>query len=225
MEELAISFTLNGTLRTIHVPPTRRFADILRDDLGLTGTKISCGIGRCGACTVLQNGLPVNACLLMAYQVDGSSILTIEGLAEDGQEQEAAADRVQHGDAPAKNVGCREPVGECAETHGDAAGEGADRHGLSPDRTVSQALHPLQRAFLEAGGFQCGYCTPGMILAAKALLDASPNPTQAQIREALSGNLCRCTGYTGIFRAIELVVNSGHAKPHTAIDMEGEDVH
>lgn len=172
----SITFLLNGAAQTVCVSPTRRLVDILRDDVGLTGTKLACGIGRCGACTVLLGGQPVNACLMMAYQVEGQSIVTIEGLAQDG---------------------------------------------LAPD-----GLHPLQRAFLEAGGFQCGYCTPGMILAAKALLDVHPRPTPAQIREALSGNLCRCTGYTGILRAIQLAVDGGfgHADAEVTIEMEGGDV-
>lgn len=188
----SISFHLNGAAQTVLVPPTRRLVDILRDDVGLTGTKLACGIGRCGACTVLLGGQPVNACLMMAYQVEGQSIVTIEGLA-----QEALAP------------------------------DGLQASGLAPEGREPDGLHPLQRAFLEAGGFQCGYCTPGMILAVKALLDVHPRPTPAQIREALSGNLCRCTGYTGILRAIQLAVDGGfgHADAEVTIEMEGEDVH
>ncbi|MGA9175011.1 MAG: (2Fe-2S)-binding protein [Thermoactinomyces sp.] len=136
---------------SISVPPTRRLLDIIRNDLSLTGTKVSCEIGRCGACTVLMDGQPVNSCLVMAYQADGADIMTIEGL------------------------------------------------------TVANGgkLDPVQQAFLEEGGFQCGYCTPGMILAAKALLDECPQPSDDQILESLSGNLCRCTGYAGILRAVK----------------------
>ncbi|MBD2848681.1 2Fe-2S iron-sulfur cluster binding domain-containing protein, partial [Paenibacillus sp. IB182496] len=141
--------TVNGRPVELDTAPTRRMLDVLRDELGLTGTKLSCGIGRCGACMVLVDGRPVNACLAMAYQCADRGVTTIEGV----------------------------------------AGAGAQ-------------LHPLQQAFLEEGGYQCGYCTPGMIVAAAALLAEYPQPTEAQLVEALSGNLCRCTGYGGIRRAI-----------------------
>ncbi|MCL6454971.1 MAG: (2Fe-2S)-binding protein [Alicyclobacillus sp.] len=155
-----IRFEINGAPQSVCAPPTRRLVDILREDLDLTGTKVGCDIGRCGACTVLMDGQPVNACLVMAYQAAGASVLTIEGLASAREGTEAVAG--------------------------------------------SLWLHPIQRAFLDAGGFQCGYCTPGMILASKALLDEHPQPTEEQVREALAGNLCRCTGYAGVWRAIEL---------------------
>ncbi|ANF96458.1 (2Fe-2S)-binding protein [Paenibacillus bovis] len=142
---------VNGKAREIEVPPSRRLLDILREDLDLTGTKISCEIGRCGACMVLIDGEPMNSCLMMAYQCAGSEITTIEGL------------------------------------HGETAEE----------------LHPIQEAFLEEGGFQCGYCTPGMIISTKALLDRIPQPGEQEIKEGLCGNLCRCTGYGGIMRAVE----------------------
>jgi len=149
-EPKVISFQLNGELVEMKVTPTMRLVDLLRDRLNKTGTKISCGIGRCGACSVLLNGKIVNSCLTMAFQVTDSSVETIEGLNdEDGR------------------------------------------------------LHPIQKAFLEEGGFQCGYCTSGMIIAVKALLDECPHPTEAEIKEGLAGNLCRCTGYGGIIRAVE----------------------
>lgn len=150
VKESVIAFELNREPVTAVLSPALRLVDILRDKLMLTGTKLSCGIGRCGACSVLMNGRLVNSCLIMAYQIDGTSITTIEGL-----------------------------------------GQGQD------------GLHPIQEAFLEEGGFQCGYCTSGMIMAVKALLDRTPQPTQEQIQEALSGNICRCTGYGGILRAVE----------------------
>ena len=140
--------TVNGRKAEIAADPSDKLAALLRDDLGLTGTKISCELGRCGACMVLLDGKAVNSCLVMAYQCSGKAITTIEGLAE---------------------------------------GEG---------------LHPVQQAFLEEGGFQCGYCTSGMIVAVKALLDEHPSPSAEQIKEGLSGNLCRCTGYGGILRAV-----------------------
>ncbi|MFS0728154.1 (2Fe-2S)-binding protein [Paenibacillus sp. 1P07SE] len=140
--------TVNGTAVELQTQPAQRLLTMLRDELGLTGTKVSCELGRCGACMVLMDGKLVNACLMMAYQSSGCVITTIEGLA--GEE-----------------------------------------------------LHPIQQAFLAEGGFQCGYCTPGMILAVKALLDDYASPTSRQIGEALAGNLCRCTGYGGILRAVQ----------------------
>lgn len=139
MCEMGISFTLNGQSVTVHADPVSNLLDVLRDELGLTGTKRGCDYeGECGACTVLLDGQPVRSCLTPVAKVAGRRVLTIEGL------------------------GC-------------------------PDD-----LHPLQRAFVETGAVQCGYCTPGMILAAKALLDREPHPTREQIAEALEGNLCRC---------------------------------
>lgn len=142
---------LNGKKISAELPSTRRLLDVIREDLELTGTKRACEIGRCGACMVLVDGLPVNSCLTMAYQCSGSDITTIEGLSTAG-------------------------------------------------------LHPVQRAFLEEGGFQCGYCTPGMVISVVALLSENPHPTQAEVEEALSGNICRCTGYGGILRAVNKVV-------------------
>lgn len=141
---------VNGETKQLHVDPSTRLVDVLRNELKLTGTKVSCEIGRCGACMVLVEDVPVNSCLVMAYQCADRAITTIEGLHGEGKED----------------------------------------------------LHPVQRAFVEEGGFQCGYCTPGMIISAKALLDANPQPTQEQIETALCGNLCRCTGYGGILRAV-----------------------
>jgi carbon-monoxide dehydrogenase small subunit len=144
-----IRFELNGKPVEARVEGFRRLLDVLREDLGLTGTKEGCGQGECGACTVLVDGNPVNSCLFPAAEVDGRRVTTIEGLAGE----------------PAK-------------------------------------LSVLQQAFVEQGGIQCGFCTPGMILAARALLDRNPHPGEAEIREALSGNLCRCTGYHQIVRAV-----------------------
>lgn len=126
-----------------------RLIDSLREKLGLTGVKEGCSEGECGACTVIMDGEVVNSCLVMAFQAEGSSILTIEGLGDE------------------------------------------------------ENIHPIQQAFIDVGAVQCGYCTPGMILAAKALLDKNPNPTEEEIREAISGNLCRCTGYNKIVQAID----------------------
>lgn len=148
---------INGKPVSIETDPSRKLLQVLREDLGLTGTKRSCEIGRCGACMVLIDGKPVNSCLTMAYQCSGKSITTIEGLAPEGE------------------------------------------------------LHPVQQCFLEEGGYQCGYCTPGMIVSVTALLERNPKPTTEEIEEALSGNLCRCTGYGGIVRSIARAIEGGAA--------------
>jgi carbon-monoxide dehydrogenase small subunit len=145
--KVAIEVTVNGERCSLEVKPNRTLVDVLREDLGLTGTKKGCGEGKCGSCTILMNGKPVNSCLVLAAQADGAEILTIEGLA-----------------------------------------------GKEP--------HPLQVAFAEKGAIQCGYCTPGMLLTARALLDVNPNPGEDEIKEAIAGNLCRCTGYNKIVEAI-----------------------
>ncbi len=141
--------TVNGRRRATEVPPMKRLLDVLREDLGLTGTKEGCGEGECGACAVLLDGELVNSCLVPACQADGRAVRTVEGLA------------------------------------------GADG-----------ALHPVQQAFWEHGGAQCGICTPGMLLAAVALLERRRRPSEAEIRQALAGNLCRCTGYVKIVDAV-----------------------
>ena len=143
-----ITLTVNGRRYKLSVDPLRTLVEVLREDLGFTGVKVGCGKGECGACTILLNGKPVNSCLILAVEADGSNILTIEGLSKDG------------------------------------------------------TIHPLQEAFIKYGAVQCGYCTPGMILSAKALLDVNPNPSELDVREAISGNLCRCTGYAKIIKAI-----------------------
>ena len=158
---MLLEFELNGKQTRIEAEPTLRALDLIRDVLGLTGTKEGCGRGECGACTILVDGQPVNSCLLYAAKLQGRSVTTIEGLtAEDG-----AAD--------------------------GAAGGGA------------KELHPLQEAFISEGAVQCGFCTPGMILSAKSLLDGNPDPDREAIEEALSGNLCRCTGYGKIVKAVQ----------------------
>jgi carbon-monoxide dehydrogenase small subunit len=149
-----ISFLLNGEPVEAFVNPGMLLVDVLRDELQLTGTKIGCKAGDCGACTVIMNGLAVNSCIIPVGKAEGASIVTIEGLA-------------------------------------------------SPDK-----LHPVQNAFIEHGAFQCGLCTPGFIMAAKVLLDSNPSPDKEQIREALSGNICRCTGYVKIEQAVEAVAVS-----------------
>ena len=139
---------LNETWREVETRPDRILLDLLREDLGLTGTKKGCERGECGACTVIMNGQAVLACLIPAFKAEGAQILTVEGMA------------------------------------------------------LKDRLHPLQQAFWEEGAVQCGYCTPGMLLSAKALLDENPDPGVEEVKKAISGNLCRCTGYTKIVGAI-----------------------
>jgi carbon-monoxide dehydrogenase small subunit len=149
-----LTMKLNGEEVTVQVKPSATLVEVLRDQLELNGTKVACGEGECGACTVLLDGVPVNSCLVPAIKAQGREVMTVEGLA---------------------------PLGE---------------------------LHPLQKAFVEHGAVQCGYCTPGMLMSAKALLDHNPNPTEDEVRIAISGNLCRCTGYVKIVEAIKAASQS-----------------
>ena len=148
---MTLTVTINNKNIEIQVPPAQSLSVILRDYFQLTGAKVSCGIGRCGACSILVDGELVNSCLMMAYQANGKSITTIEGLNQ-------------------------------------------------------FSLDEVQEAFLKEGGFQCGYCTSGMVIAVKSLLDRNPNPQESDIKEALAGNLCRCTGYGGILRAVQYLI-------------------
>ena len=150
MGKQKVSFTLNGELVSVEIEPHLTLLQLLRDKLELTGTKEGCGMGECGACTVILNGKTVNSCIFPAIEVDGKNVITIEGLT-------------------------------------DAQGN----------------LHPIQKAFVEYGAIQCGFCTPGMVLSAKALLDENPKPTEEEIRSGIAGNLCRCTGYLQIVQAIK----------------------
>jgi carbon-monoxide dehydrogenase small subunit len=163
MAKIPIVLTINRERHEALVEPDRTLLDVLRTDLGLTGTKTNCLDAECGVCTVLVDGLAVNSCLYLAVVAQGRAITTIEGLAPAGE-----------GLAP--------------------AGEG---------RAPAGTLHPLQQAFVEHGAVQCGYCIPGMILSAKAYLDDHPRPSEAQVREALAGNLCRCTGYVKIIESVQ----------------------
>jgi carbon-monoxide dehydrogenase small subunit len=154
-----ISFILNGSEVKVTVDRHLRLIDVLRRTMGLTGTKEGCGKGECGACTVIVDGKAVNSCLYPAHEIEGKSVMTIEGL----------------------------------HVH---------QHKLSK----------IQQAFVDQGAIQCGYCTPGMIMSAKALLDSNPNPSDEEIREALQGNLCRCTGYVQIVEAVKQVARQLKAK-------------
>jgi aerobic carbon-monoxide dehydrogenase small subunit len=143
-----IRLTVNGAARALEIPTYRTLLDCLRNDLGLTGSKEGCGVGVCGACTVLLDGKMISSCIALAVSADGHEVTTVEGIAGD------------------------------------------------------ERLHPVQQAFIDAGGFQCGICTPGQVVSAKALLDAIPNPTDGEIREWMLGNICRCTGYYKIIESI-----------------------
>jgi aerobic-type carbon monoxide dehydrogenase small subunit (CoxS/CutS family) len=148
---LKIQYFLNGKVTEIDAPADRRVIDLLREDLGLTGSKEPCGSGECGGCTILVDGESRLSCLMLAAQLEGRRVVTIEGV------------------------------------------------------SLGEELHPLQQAFIDAGAVQCGFCTPGMVLASLDLLSRNPGPTRAEIREGISGNLCRCTGYQKIVDAVEAV--------------------
>lgn len=162
MEKNKITFLLNGDEVTLEVNPKKRLLDMLREDFKLFGVKEGCSEGECGACTVIFNGEAITSCLVLAPQVNGSQVTTIEGL-----------------------------ISETCE------------------------MHPIQQAFIDAGAVQCGFCTPAMILSAKALIDKKPDPSEEDIKTAISGNLCRCTGYTKIIEAVQLAAKR----------MRGESAH
>jgi carbon-monoxide dehydrogenase small subunit len=162
-DKVTIRFTLNDEPIAVSFAPHKTLLEVLREDLGLPGTKHGCELGECGACAVLVDGRPVLSCLYLGLEADGAEVVTVEGLA----------------DGP--------------------------------------RLHPLQEALADLGGTQCGYCTPGILVTAKALLDRDPPPDREEIREALSGNLCRCTGYLQIFEAVEkAIAQSTGARAATA---------
>ncbi len=149
MAEIDIQFELNGNQVRVSAEPNKTLLYLLRDDLGLTGTKDGCSSGDCGACVVMLDGRPVNSCMVLAAQAEASSVMTIEGLEKDGE------------------------------------------------------LHPVQRTFGETWAFQCGYCTPGMLVSCYALLESNDNPTREEILTAIAGNFCRCTAYQGVVKAVE----------------------
>ncbi|GAB7547254.1 (2Fe-2S)-binding protein [Cupriavidus sp. CuC1] len=148
MQKINIELTVNGEAHSVEAPARRLLSDLLRDDLNLTGTKRGCETGICGACSVLVDGEVVKSCLMLAVQVRGRDVTTVEGLGAGGE------------------------------------------------------LHPLQQSFMECGGLQCGYCTPGFLMTSCAMLAHNPNPTEEEVRAGLNGNLCRCTGYVGIVESI-----------------------
>ena len=152
--KIPVTLRVNGESYELMIAPYRTLLDVLREEIHLTGSKKGCDVGDCGACTVLLDGKPVNACLVVAATAEGSEIMTIEGLAQDGN------------------------------------------------------LHPLQQAFVKEGAVQCGFCTPGILVSLKALFDQNPAPSMDEVKSAMAGNLCRCTGYAKIFKAVESVIQS-----------------
>jgi len=151
LTKIPVSFNVNGEPQELLIQPWQTLMSVLRDDLGLTGTKEGCGNGNCGACTVLVNGRTVNSCCMLVAEAQGMELVTVEGLARDGK------------------------------------------------------LDPLQQAFIDHAALQCGFCTPGLLISSRALLDRNPSPTEHEIRMAIAGNLCRCTGYDKVVRAIQAV--------------------
>jgi carbon-monoxide dehydrogenase small subunit len=184
-QQRAIALTVNGQPYAATVEVRQSLVDFLRDTCDLTGTHVGCEHGVCGACTVLMDGVSVRSCLVLAAQANGADLLTVEGLAALGPLPP------QDGTGASSGVEDRE-AGSPLPSEGRAAGG-----------VRSPALHPIQQAFWEHHGLQCGYCTPGFLLAAYELLRDDPNPDEATIREALSGNLCMCTGYVNIVRAVQ----------------------
>ena len=152
--KIPVTLKVNGESYDLMIAPYRTLLDVLREEIHLTGSKKGCDVGDCGACTVLLDGKPVNACLVIAATADNSEITTIEGMAQDGK------------------------------------------------------LHPLQQAFVKEGAVQCGFCTAGTLMSLKALFDRNPSPSMDEVKSAMAGNLCRCTGYTKIFKAVESVIQS-----------------
>ncbi len=163
-----ITVTINGETRSASCPPETTLLKFLREHLNLTGAKLGCDVGDCGACTVIVDGQAVNSCLMLAGQADGRTITTIEGLA------------------------------------------------------TRENFHPIQKAFEEHGSLQCGFCGPGVIMAAKALLDKNPDPDVPTIRDALAGNLCRCTGYTKMIEAVQVAAREMHPEHHKMIAHRSE---
>ncbi|MFH8798715.1 (2Fe-2S)-binding protein [Streptomyces sp. NPDC017936] len=184
---MRVHFTVNGRPQEADdVWEGESLLYVLRERLGLPGSKNACEQGECGSCTVRLDGVPVCACLVAAGQVEGREVVTVEGLADH------AAQRAEGGRATgARGTSLQDARQREAEGHGSPTGEGAP-------------LSPVQQAFIDAGAVQCGFCTPGLLVAADEMLERNPAPTDADIREALSGNLCRCTGYEKIMDAVRL---------------------
>jgi carbon-monoxide dehydrogenase small subunit len=200
---IPVRIRVNGSSREHDVEPRLLLVHYLRDTCGLTGTHIGCETSICGACTVLVDGQAVKACTMLAVQADGSDITTIEGLStREESESSSAAARARGSPEPALGVGPQRSAGSGAPraTKEESESAPAAGAGVGPQRSH---LHAVQQGFWECHGAQCGFCTPGMIMAAVQLLERNPVPSRPQIAHALRGNLCRCTGYSHIIDAVE----------------------
>ncbi|EMF53594.1 MULTISPECIES: (2Fe-2S)-binding protein [Streptomyces] len=197
---MRVNFTVNGRPQEADdVWEGESLLYVLRERLGLPGSKNACEQGECGSCTVRLDGVPVCSCLVAAGQVEGREVVTVEGLAD------FAKQRAEHGGCASGACGSPGTGGTSLDSARQWAARGADSQtgevgGVSPRATLS----PIQQAFIDAGAVQCGFCTPGLLVAADEMLERTPNPSDADIREALSGNLCRCTGYETIMDAVRL---------------------
>ncbi|MBV2355723.1 (2Fe-2S)-binding protein [Streptomyces sp. J2-1] len=202
---MRVTFTVNGRPQEADdVWEGESLLYVLRERLGLPGSKNACEQGECGSCTVRLDGVPVCSCLVAAGQAEGREIVTVEGLAEHARERaRAAAPRTSD------TTGASDPSGSGPGASGTAgtpldAARAWRAHGADPHTGDGTELAPVQQAFIDAGAVQCGFCTPGLLVAADEMLERNPNPSDADIREALSGNLCRCTGYEKIMDAVRL---------------------
>ncbi|MFC6066878.1 (2Fe-2S)-binding protein [Streptomyces ochraceiscleroticus] len=199
---MRVKFTVNGREQTADdVWEGESLLYVLRERMGLPGSKNACEQGECGSCTVRLDGVPVCSCLVAAGQVEGREVVTVEGLADFAQQ------RAEHG-------GCGAGVcGGKGTTLDEAKGWAAKPAGTGDSQTGEQVkLSPIQQAFIDAGAVQCGFCTPGLLVAADELLERNTQPSDADIREALSGNLCRCTGYEKILDAVRLAAARGESE-------------
>ncbi|MFD8966858.1 (2Fe-2S)-binding protein [Streptomyces sp. NPDC059568] len=192
---MRVNFTVNGReQRADDVWEGESLLYVLRERLGLPGSKNACEQGECGSCTVRLDGVPVCSCLVAAGQVEGREVITVEGLAEYARNRAATGDTAGPGSAADAAT---------SAAPGEATADTA-RHGAAAHHGEGSELSPVQQAFIDAGAVQCGFCTPGLLVAADELLERTPSPSDADIREALSGNLCRCTGYEKILDAVRL---------------------
>ncbi|CAM5434964.1 (2Fe-2S)-binding protein [Streptomyces hirsutus] len=201
---MRVHFTVNGRPQEADdVWEGESLLYVLRERLGLPGSKNACEQGECGSCTVRLDGVPVCSCLVAAGQAEGREIVTVEGLADFArQRSRAAGGGAQDGAAAPDTTGTPLDAAQRWQAHGVQGSDGA--HGTGSQTGEGTELAPIQQAFIDAGAVQCGFCTPGLLVAADEMLEHNPSPSDADIREALSGNLCRCTGYEKIMDAVRL---------------------
>ncbi|MEV3855556.1 (2Fe-2S)-binding protein [Streptomyces sp. NPDC050095] len=201
---MRVNFTVNGRKQEADdVWEGESLLYVLRERMGLPGSKNACEQGECGSCTVRLDGVPVCSCLVAAGQAEGREVVTVEGLADFAKNRDACGSH-QGGACGSKGTSIQEAQGWSAKGTDSQTGEGVE-------------LSPIQQAFIDAGAVQCGFCTPGLLVAADEMLERTPNPSDADIREALSGNLCRCTGYEKIMDAVRLAA----ARQSAAVPSQG----